>query len=74
MFDIEASKNVRDLATSEKSTKNSEKLLLIQPLSESECSLNKLVLWWHALREWTHACTIYSTTQYYTTNTATTTS
>ena len=36
MFDIEASKNVRDLATSEKST-NSEKLFLItQPLSKRE--------------------------------------
>ena len=36
MFDIKASKNVRDLATSEKST-NSEKLFLItQPLSERE--------------------------------------
>ena len=41
---IEASKNVGDLATSEKST-NSEKLLLItQTLSERERSPNKLAL------------------------------
>ena len=47
MFDIETSKNVGDLATSEKST-NSEKLLSItQPLSERKRSLKKLAQFYY---------------------------
>ena len=47
MFDIEASKDVGDLATSEKS-KNSEKLLSItQPLSEREPSRKKLTQFYY---------------------------
>ena len=44
-----------------KAPSTGERMWIINnPLSES-----KLALWWHALREWTHAYIIYSTTQHY---------
>ena len=44
MFDIEALKNVGNLATSEKSDFLEKLSLNTQPLGKRECSLNKLAL------------------------------